>query len=150
MAKRILVPLDGSAAAEVVLPIVAGLARNAGGSVRLLNVQPVPTAVVAEFGRVVAYADQEMARLQAAAEVYLEGAAAILEGVPVETVVRFGEPTEEVLLEAQAWEADLIVMAGSAPTFWPLRWRRVSGEVARRAHVPVLIHQSPAEARRAA
>jgi nucleotide-binding universal stress UspA family protein len=65
MAKRILVPLDRSELAETIMPLVAGLARGAGATVRLLHVVPVPENVVSKEGRVVAYADQEMERLEA-------------------------------------------------------------------------------------
>ena len=42
MFKRILVPLDGSARAEQVLPIAARIARASGGSVLLLHVITAP------------------------------------------------------------------------------------------------------------
>ncbi len=142
MAKRILVPLDRSAASEAVLPIVADIARSAGSTVRLLNVQPVPAPVVAEYGRVVAYKDQEMARLEAKGQVYLEGIEATLHGIPVERQVRFGKPAREILVEADAWDAELIVMAGR-PTTWLARLGRsdVAGTVSRRARTPVLRYQ---------
>lgn len=38
MAKRILVPLDQSPVAEIVVPLVAAAARGAGATVRLLLV----------------------------------------------------------------------------------------------------------------
>jgi len=142
VAKRILVPLDRSAASEAVLPLVADIARSAGSTVRLLNVQPVPEAVVAEYGRVVAYQDQEMERLQAAGELYLEAAEAVLHGVPTERVVRFGDPAHEILVEADAWDADLIVMAGRPASAWWPRERGVSAKVSRRSTVPVLRYQS--------
>jgi nucleotide-binding universal stress UspA family protein len=34
-----------------------------------------------------------------------------LDGVPVERVVRFGEPTEEIRLETEAFNADLVTLA---------------------------------------
>jgi nucleotide-binding universal stress UspA family protein len=110
MAKRILVPLDESPAAEAVLPLVADTARGAGATVRLLHVSPVPGPIVAKDGRVVAYADQEMARLEADGLDYLHTAEARLDGVPVDSVVRFGEPAEEILREAEAFGADLIAV----------------------------------------
>ena len=64
MAKRILVPLDQSLLAESILPIVTDVARGAGATVCLLHVEPVPPSRVDEDGRVLAYADQEMARLE--------------------------------------------------------------------------------------
>jgi nucleotide-binding universal stress UspA family protein len=110
MAKRILVPLDQSPTAEAVIPLVADAARGGGATVRLLHVSPVPGPVVAKDGRVVAYADQEMARLEADGLDYLRAAEAPLAGVPVECVVRFGEPADEILHEAEAFGADLIAV----------------------------------------
>ncbi len=110
MAKRILVPLDQSLTAEAVIPLVADAARGGGAIVRLLHVSPVPSQLVAKDGRVVAYADQEMARLEAEGRDYLHTAEARLDGVPVESLVRFGEPAEEILREAEAFGADLIAV----------------------------------------
>ena len=62
MAKRILVPLDQSALAESVIPVVADAARGGAAAVRLLHVAPLPDTRVDPEGRVVAYADQERAR----------------------------------------------------------------------------------------
>ena len=143
VAKRILVALDRTPESEAVLPIVADIARSAGSTVRLLNVQPLPEAVVAEYGRVVAYQDQEMERVEASGELYLEGAEATLHGVPAERVVRFGKPAEEILTEADAWDADLIVMAAPTPGWLPWGGGRVTRQVSRRAPVPVLVQQSP-------
>ena len=111
MAKRILVPLDGSESAEVAAGLAADLARSSGGHVRLLQVQPVPEHRVSSAGRVVAFADQEMERLTAEGRDYLETVLARLGVVPTESVVRFGKPEQEILVEAEAFDADLIVLA---------------------------------------
>jgi len=110
MAKRFLVPLDRSAEAEQVLPLVADAARSAGATVRLLHVAPVPDNVLSPEGRVVAYADQEMSRLDGEGTQYLHDLTARLGGVPAETVVRFGEPAAEILREAEAFGADVIAV----------------------------------------
>ncbi len=110
MAKRILVPLDQSALAESVIPVVADAARGSAATVRLLHVAPMPQNRVNDEGRVVAYADQEMARLEAEALDYLRALGLGLPGMPVEYAVRFGEPKQEILLEAEAWDADLIAV----------------------------------------
>lgn len=110
MAKRILVPLDGSESAEAAAALAADLARGSGGDVRLLQVQPVPEHRVSTSGRVVAYADQEMERLSAEGRDYLESVEARLGPVPAQSVVRFGEPEREILTEAEAFDADLIVV----------------------------------------
>jgi len=110
MAKRILVPLDGSESGEVAATLAADLARNSGGHIRLLQVQPVPEHRVSSAGRVVAFADQEMERLTAEGRDYLETVETRLGAVPTERVVRFGKPAEEILIEAEAFDADLIVL----------------------------------------
>jgi nucleotide-binding universal stress UspA family protein len=111
MAKRILVPLDQSPTAEAIVPLVADAARGAGATVRLLHVAPVPGALVAKDGRLVAYADQEMARLEAEGLDYLRAVEARLGGVPAQCVVRYGDPAEEILREAEAFGADLIAVS---------------------------------------
>ena len=110
MAKRILVPLDGSDAAETAATLAGELARGSGGDVRLLQVHPVPEHRVTSSGRVVAFADQEMERITAEGRDYLESVEARLGPVPTESVVRFGEPAREILTEAEAFDADLIVL----------------------------------------
>ncbi len=110
MAKRILVPLDQSALAESVLPVVGDAARGGAATVRLVHVAAVPDNRVNDEGRVVAYADQEMARLEAEGMDYLRTAGLGLGGAPVEYAVRFGDPAREILLEAGAWDADLIAV----------------------------------------
>src|SRR3970040_970982 len=63
MAKRILVPLDETPAAQSVTEVVAEMARGGGATVRLLRVAPEPGNVMSG-GDVVAYVDQEAARLR--------------------------------------------------------------------------------------
>jgi nucleotide-binding universal stress UspA family protein len=109
-AKRILVPLNGCEAAEMAAAVAADLARGSGGSVRLLQVSPVPEQRLGTAGRVVAYVDQEMERLEAEGRDYLEGVEARIAPVPSEIIVRFGKPTKEILVEADAYGADMIVL----------------------------------------
>src|SRR3972149_8186946 len=94
MAKRILVPLDQSALAESVVPVVADAARGGAATVRLLHVAPEPDNRVDPEGRVVAYADQEMARLEAEAQDYLRTAGLPLAGGGVGDAGRFGGAPE--------------------------------------------------------
>lgn len=111
MAKRILVPLDQTTQSESLIPLVADLARGGGATVRLIHVAPVPDNVVSAEGRVVAYADQEMSRMEAERLDYLRTVEVQLGDIPVESVVRFGAPAAEILEEADAFGADLVVMA---------------------------------------
>src|SRR5438552_16678032 len=99
MAKRILVPLDRTSTSEAVLPFVSDLAHGAGSTVRLLRVEPLPNNVVSEPGRVVAYTDQEMARLEAEGLAHLDASATLLQGAPVARVVRVGDAARQDLTE---------------------------------------------------
>ena len=140
MAKRILVPLSGHERDEVIVPLVAALARDAGATVRLLRVFPVPDLVVAPNRRVVAYVDQQMARLSGEGTVHLKAVESRLDGIPVESVVRFGDPADEILLEADAFGADVIALSTSSrsrlkSTFAP----GVADRVFRKAPVPTVV-----------
>lgn len=140
MAKRILVPLDSTVESEVVVDLVRGIARDGGATVRLLHIAPVPTAIIDVDGRVLAYADQETARLEAEGMDYLRTVEIQVDGVPVECAVRYGDPAREILREADAFDADLIAVT----TTRHARTRsRLAGGVAeqllRKAPVPVMV-----------
>ena len=140
MAKRILAPIDADERSETVVPVLTGLAHGSGASVRLLRVFPVPEQIVGTHGRVIAYVDQEMSRLTAMGLDELARIEAQLGDIPVERVVRFGEPVEEITLEAEAFEADLIALAADRPG----RLRRaiapgVADRVVEQTDVPTLV-----------
>ncbi len=139
MAKRILVPVDAHERNEAVVPLVATLARDAGSTVRLLRVFPIPERVVGPFGRTVAYVDQEMARLTSEGLDDLHVLETQMAGVPVESVVRFGEPAEEITLEAEAFDADLIALtAERTGRLGSVLSPGLADRVARAADVPTL------------
>jgi nucleotide-binding universal stress UspA family protein len=110
MAKRILVPLDHETEHELILPLVGDLARGSGATVRLLHVAPVPENVVTEKGRVVAYSDQEMSRLEHEWLASLQVSEPLFVGVTVERAVRFGNVADEIVHEIQTFEADLVIV----------------------------------------
>jgi nucleotide-binding universal stress UspA family protein len=143
MAKRILIPVDVRERRETIMPMAAGLARDTGATVRLLRVFPVPGRVVGDHGQTVAYGDQEMARLTAEGLADLQHLEAELAGVPVEAVVRFGDPVEEIVLEADAFGADLVALTADRQGF--LRTALAPGvadRVARKTAVPTLVLRS--------
>lgn len=145
--KRIVLPLDGSPVAESVLPVVADLARAGGGSVRLLRVMPLPNNCVDADGRVIAYADQEMERLESEGLDYLRRVETRLGGLTIESHVRFGDPLDEIIKEADDFDADLIAVTTAGRSGLG---RAVLGSVAervfRKAGTPVLLYRpSPAD-----
>ena len=141
MAKRILVPLGKREVDHAVLPLVAPVARDSGATVRLIRVYPTPDLIVGPHGRIVAYADQQMDSLSRQGETELQAIAdTMLDGVSVETVVRFGDPAAEILTEAEAFGADLVALTRTETS----RLRRAliegtSDEITRKAALPTLI-----------
>jgi nucleotide-binding universal stress UspA family protein len=142
MAKRILVPLDGSTTAESAIPLIADLARGGGAAVRMIHVAPMPENRYGADGHLVAYADQEVSRLEAEQLDYLSSVEAGLAGAPVERVVRFGHPVREILQEAEQWGADLIAVATAGRSgLGRMVLGSVAEEVFRKARVPVILYR---------
>ncbi|HET9491060.1 MAG TPA: universal stress protein [Methylomirabilota bacterium] len=109
--RTIVVPLDGAPGSESVLQTAADLARAHGASVRLVRVEQPPSLVYSLDDRIVAYSDQESARIEQEARRYLAGIARGLPDLPVDLVVRFGDSATEIAEEAEKADADLITMA---------------------------------------
>jgi nucleotide-binding universal stress UspA family protein len=110
MTKRILMPVDRFPRAEAVAAIVADIARGSHAMVRLLHVAPQPSDVQDAKGRVVAFVDQEMESLKYEGLNALRPLEVYFSGLPVESVVRFGDPAAQILEEADAFGADLIAV----------------------------------------
>jgi nucleotide-binding universal stress UspA family protein len=140
MAKRIVVPLDLTIETEAVLPLVADVARGAGSTVRLLHVAPWPGTLGDDERRIAAYADRERERLEAEALDYLNTVELQFDGIPVESTVRFGDPVDEILREAETFGADLIALtARDAHPFSGLVLAGTTEQVCRRAEAPVMV-----------
>lgn len=143
MAKRILVPLDGSTTAEAVLSLVGDLACGAGAVVRLVHVAPVPDNLYGDDDHLIAYADQEIARLEAQYLDYLAGVEVYLGDVPVERTVRFGDPVREILREADQWGADLIAVTTTGRSgLGRMVLGSVAKQVFRKAGLPVVLYHA--------
>lgn len=121
--RTILVPLDGTALAELALPVAARLARASGAQMWLVS---------AASGSLTAHMAKE----------YLGGISADLaqDGLSVQANVVSGEPAAALFDEARRLGADLIVM-GTHARSGTARW--VAGSVAEtlleRAGVPLLL-----------
>jgi len=141
MAKRILVPVSMNAPADSFVTAVGDLARGAGATVRLLHVAPTPEHVTDAGGRLIAYADQETLRLDAEARDYLETIAVMLDGVPVECAVRFGDPAREIVTEAAEFGADLVAVGVDRRRRF-LLLGGVAEQLFRRADTPVALFRA--------
>lgn len=110
--RRILVPLDGAPGSETVLDTVGELARRYRATVRLVHVAAPAEGIRSDDGmQVVAYVDQEGEHLEVLARAYFKDVARRLPGVTIEEAVRFGDPVEQIVAEAEAAGAELIAMS---------------------------------------
>jgi nucleotide-binding universal stress UspA family protein len=166
MFHRVVVPLDGSALADTILPHVCQLAADTALDVLLLAVVPPPSALqlaeslhetIDKYGYAVPQmdamaADQE-ARLVAGdvgrAEAYLHERVQRLaaDEVQARTAVRVGEAATEIVRGADAEQADLIAMSthGRAGLDHLLHGS-VAEAVLRTAERPVLLFRPAPEA----
>src|SRR5580704_10538247 len=108
MFTQILVPVDLADAdlAKSAIETAVSLARASGGSVRLLNVLAMTPVMLAEYVPPDFDAQQRQSAEEALAIIAKEAG---LEGGHMTTVVRQGGVYHEVLEEAKAMRADLII-----------------------------------------
>jgi nucleotide-binding universal stress UspA family protein len=143
MYRHILVPLDGSARAESVLPMAARLARNTRGTLILVQVVSLASeywpAITTPYPSMAqAAVDSELAE----AESYLEHTASSPElvGITVQTATQFGPVASTILSVASSYAADLIMICShgySGVTHWLIG--STAEKIARYAAIPVLI-----------
>lgn len=141
MFRRILVTLDGSKFAEAALPSAAAIARRSGGELRLVTVADPGWAFITESGWSVGDADAHEAARKTASE-YLEATRyQLVETCPrISNVVRQGYPPDEIMAEAEAFDADLLVMATHGRDAFKSLWLgSVTDQCVRHAHRPVLV-----------
>lgn len=141
MFKRILVPLDGSERAEQALPVAARIARGSGGSVLLLQVIDVQMFSYAYVAHQPLIEGLIEASLNEARKYLTEvTTSSMFNGVPTEIHVPFGSVTFQILLVADASQADSIVLTShgyTGVTRWVLG--SVAEYVVRHASVPALL-----------
>jgi nucleotide-binding universal stress UspA family protein len=156
MAKRILVPVAANERAEAIVPVVAALARDGGGTVRLLTVQPLQPTRFDEYARtlpmygydvgfthdvqrrVLTYGHTHEARVESETLERLRQLEPLLDGVPVERAVRFGDVVDEIVLEAEAFDADFVAFTERRRPWWRPALARIVDRVRARVRVPVL------------
>ena len=148
MYKRAIVPLDGSALAETIIPFLVEIAGPLDMSVVLLRVvEPIPPSVVG--GPTHGMLENIDVRLKDASE-YLAPLAVGLRarGIQVECLVRHGQPvSDKILAVAIEAGADLIAMTTHGRSgLGRLLFGSVAEALLRQAHVPVfLLRQTEAE-----
>lgn len=151
--QRIIVPLDGSALAEEVLPHVETVSSLAQGEVVLVQVVPLVSQVLnlglAGGPDVGPFPPTQLEALTKAMEAEVERAKVYLErvaqrlrekGLRVSTEVRRGDPGEEIVALAKERQADLIAISTHGRSgLSRLVFGSVAETVIREAGVPVLV-----------
>ena len=118
MYKTILVPLDGSPRAELILPHTASLAVKYAARLVLLQVVEPMVAMVTPYD-MVPYVDKEAAeRSMEEAKAYLAGKEGELrgQGIEVKSIVESGPVVSVILDVAEREHADLVAMASHGRT----------------------------------
>jgi nucleotide-binding universal stress UspA family protein len=137
MAKRILVALDRENPPSALLDLIVNAAAGGEATVRLLHVAPMPQNPRDADDRVIAYVDEEAARVQAEMLDELRTVELWFGWMPVDSIVRLGDPVREILAEAEAFDADLIAMPIRCHRRVTRRFGSVAEEVGRRAPMAV-------------
>ncbi|MCS7255077.1 MAG: universal stress protein [Thermomicrobium sp.] len=110
---HILVPLDGSPAAERALPYAVVLARKAGACLTLVRVAETHRELLVEFRgrRLAAGVAERMAGLEREASAYLEAVRAQLpSAISVRTLTVSGDPKRQLVTVVERERPDLVVL----------------------------------------
>jgi universal stress protein G len=134
----ILVPVDlaDTDLAKSAIETAVSLVRASGGSVRLLNVLAMTPVMLAEYVPPDFDAQQRQSAEEALAIIAKESG---LDHGRITTVVRQGGVYHEVLEEAKAMHADLIVMSSHRPAMKTYFLGSNAGHVVRYARCSVLV-----------
>jgi nucleotide-binding universal stress UspA family protein len=138
MYKNILVPVD-LADTELAKPALAAavtMAKSSGGSVKLINVLPMTPVMLAEYVPADFDTQQRTSAEEALAIIAHECG---LEAARVSWAVRQGGIYHEVLEQAKAIHADLIVMSSHRPAMRTYFLGSNAGHVVRYAKCSVLV-----------
>jgi nucleotide-binding universal stress UspA family protein len=148
MYERVLIPLDGSEAAEAILPFAERIAGPLDAEVVLLSVVE-PVSPVAQLGAASAVGPDALFLRQMEAKRYLAEVAARLEakGLRVRTALGLGGPAAEIVEVARSERADLIAMTTHGRSgLGRALFGSVAGAVLRAAPIPVLMIRMTAAA----
>jgi len=118
MFEKILVPLDGSARAEAILPQVEALALEFGSNLILLHVIEPGSSMMSPHGSHPDVGIELTRQKKDELEVYMAGKKGEFRerGIRVETVLAWGSVVETITLTAKEHAVDLVAMASHGRT----------------------------------
>lgn len=137
--KRILIPTDFSPCAKTALQIGAAIAKKTGAEIRLLNVLYSPLGFEKLPSKMNAYPEIKELVRKAEAAIEKEKNNTVLKSLKVDSKLEIGLPAQNILSEANAWKADLIIIGshGSDEPLYPFVGSNAQ-KVLRGANCPVL------------
>lgn len=140
--RRALITLDGSIAAEAILPAFLRMARPLGMEVVLVRVVVPPAQPSEDTPDALENTARMLKPKKEKADEYLRAVAATpaLAGLRVLTTVRTGEAPQEIIATARELRADVIAMSTHGRTgLRRLLFGSIAEAVVRAAHVPVFV-----------
>lgn len=144
---RILLPLDGSPLGEAALPYVQHIASALGSEVVLLMVVETIMRVHSLGGPDhIVFSEQQVEQMKQEAAAYLEGASKCFPKGKVRTMVRTGDPAQEILKASADEAASLTAMSShgkSGVSQWMLG--SVTNKILHADKVPFLLVRPPAK-----
>ena len=138
MYKKILVPVDlaDTDLAKPAIETAVEMAKASGGTVRMVNVQPLTPVMLAEYVPADFDTQQRQTSEEALTIVARESG---IDAPRISSVVRQGGIYHEILEEAAAIKADLIVMTSHRPAMRTYFLGSNAGHVVRYAKCSVLV-----------
>lgn len=137
---RILIPLDGSERAQSALPAALDIAPGGSASITLVGVSVVfkghafegdiRTVIEPDYKRIQSYLDEQAEWLSS-------------QGYQVDTVIKRGEPADEILKVAKEEQSDLILMTSQGRTgFDAWLYGSVAERILRNCECSVLVRKA--------
>lgn len=146
MQQQILVPLDGSALAESILPYAGALARATASTLKLLQVKP-PPLVDMEVNGMTSILENWQKQALDAAHTYLAGVAARLQsaGLVVQAEVLEGDPATCIVSSAEQDPNLLLIVMATHGRGEMRRWifGSVTSKVLHTCPKPLLLRRPP-------
>lgn len=138
MFNSILVPIDlaDTDLAKPAIETAASLSTSSGGTVRLVNIMPMTPVMLAEYVPPDFDAQQRQSSSEALAIVARESG---IDANRISTSIRQGGIYHEILEEAAAVKADLIVMTSHRPSMQNYFLGSNAGHIVRYAKCSVLV-----------
>jgi nucleotide-binding universal stress UspA family protein len=127
----ILVPLDGTVAAEAVLPAAVSLATQVHGAIRVLRVLPAHTDSTPADRMLTSETHAYFAKIRATIEA---------RGVPVHQTIAWGNVVDHIIAAAHEYQTDILAIATHGRTGFDLvRHGSVTLDVLRHLDIPLLV-----------